>query len=122
MYIKAQLAGLALWLIGTVVLRLGGDAIIQPPTPGRTIPTFLVSFLLAGLIIRLAFPWLHVPRQQWPAAVTLFILPTLLLDAFATAFVPAVFPNLPPAAAPAFGGLMLISAAGAVVSAWVFRR
>jgi hypothetical protein len=118
---KVQLTGLALWLIGTVVLRLAGNAILHPPSPERILPTYLVSFLLAGLMVRLLFPWLGVPRLEWPAAVTLLVLPTLLLDAFTTAFFPAVFPNLPPAAAPTFGGLMLISAAGAVVSAWLFR-
>jgi len=121
MLAKVQLTGLALWLIGTVVLRLAGNAILHPPSPERILPTYLVSFLLAGLMVRLLFPWLGVPRLEWPAAVTLLVLPTLLLDAFTTAFFPAVFPNLPPAAAPTFGGLMLISAAGAVVSAWLFR-
>jgi hypothetical protein len=121
MFFKVQLAGLALWIIGTVMFRLAGNAIIHPPAAGRTVPSYLVSFLLAGLMVRLLFPWLGVPRLDWPAAVTLLILPTLLLDAFTTAFFPAVFPNLPPAAAPTFGGLMLMSAGGAVVSAWLFR-
>jgi hypothetical protein len=119
---RPLLAGAALWLIGTLVFRLGGLSILQPPTVSRTIPAYLVNFLLAGLVVRLAFPWLGVPRERWPAAVTLIILPTLVLDAFATAFFPAVFPNLSPAAAPTFGGLMLISSAGAVVSAWVFGQ
>ena len=65
---------------------------------------------------------LGVPRDAWPAAVTLFIMPMLALDAFVTAFFPFVFPNLPLAAAPTFGGLMLISAADAVTSAWLFRQ
>jgi hypothetical protein len=111
-----------LWLIGTLVFRLGGPSILHPPTAARTIPAYLVNFLLAGLVVRLAFPWLGLPRERWPAAVTLFILPTLALDAFAAAFFPTAFPNLSPAAAPTFGGLMLISAAGAVVSAWVFTQ
>ena len=118
---RALLAGLTLWLMGTVVLRFGGNATIPPPTAARTIPVYLVSFLLAGLAARLGFRGMRIPREAWPAAVTLFILPTLVLDAFVTAFFPAVYPNLSPAAAPTFGGLMLISAAGAVVSAWVFR-
>ncbi|HEY2376041.1 MAG TPA: DUF5367 family protein [Gemmatimonadaceae bacterium] len=122
MFSRALLAGVALWVLGTIVFRFAGPATIHPPSVGRTIPAYALNFLLAGLVVRLAFPLLRVPRESWPSAVTLFILPTLVLDAFATAFFPAVFPNLAPAAAPTFGGLMLISAAGAVVSAWVFNR
>jgi hypothetical protein len=122
MLAKPLLAGAALWLIGTLAFRLGGPSTLHPPTAARTIPAYLVNFFLAGLVVRLAFPWLGLPRERWPAAVTLFILPTLVLDAFTAAFFPAVFPNLSPAAAPTFGALMLISAAGAVVSAWVFTR
>jgi hypothetical protein len=122
MLARPLLAGAALWLIGTLVFRFGGPATLHPPTAARTIPAYLVNFFLAGLAVRVAFPWLGLPRERWPAAVTLFILPTLVLDAFTAAFFPAVFPNLSPAAAPTFGGLMLISAAGAVVSAWVFTQ
>jgi len=119
---RPLLAGTALWVIGTLVFRLGGSSMIHPPSIVRTLPSYIVNFVLAGAMVRIAFPLLGLPRASWPAAVTLFILPTLILDAFSTAFFTDTFPNLPPAAAPTFGGLMLISAAGAVTSAWVFRH
>jgi Family of unknown function (DUF5367) len=71
------------------------------------------------VVSRLLLRWIGVPREARPAAITLFILPTLVLDAFSTAFFSTVFPNLPTALAPVFGGLMLVSAAGAVIGAWL---
>lgn len=119
---RALLAGIILWGLGTIVFRFGGPSTLHPPTIGRTLPAYLINFFLAGAVVRILFPWLGLSRATWPAAVTLFILPTLVLDAFATAFFPTVFPNLAPGAAPTFGGLMLVSAAGAVMSAWAFGR
>jgi len=119
MYGRVLGAGLGLWVVGTLAFRLGGSAIIHPATLARTIPSYIVNATLALVVSRLLFRWIGVPADARPAAITLFILPTLVLDAFSTAFFPAVFPNLPPAAAPTFGGLMLVSAAGAVIGAWL---
>ena len=119
MYARAFLAGLALWLVGTVAFRFGPAGLVQAPSVRRTLPTYLISAVLALIVARLLMRMAGVPADARPAAVTLFILPTLLLDAFSTAFFAAVFPNLPAAAAPMFGGLMLISAAGAVLGAWL---
>jgi hypothetical protein len=119
MYTKALLAGLALWVIGTVAFRVGPAGLVHAPSLARTIPWYLVNAILALVVARLAMRWIGVPPNLRPAAVSLFILPTLLLDSFATAFFPVVFPNLPMAGAPTFGGLMLISAGGAVVGAWL---
>jgi hypothetical protein len=116
---RAFIAGLVVWVIGTVVFRFAGASLVHPPSLRRTIPSYLVNCAIAMIVVRLLLPRLGLPRDQWPAAATLFILPTLLLDPFATAFFPQVFPNLPPAAAPTFGGLMLVSAGGAVIGAWL---
>jgi hypothetical protein len=119
MFRRALVAGSLLWLLGTIVFRMAGPGVIHAPSPGRTIPMYIVNGLIAMAVARLVMAWVGVPPGSRPAAVTLFILPTLLLDPVATAFFPALFPNLPPAAAPTFGGLMLISAGGAVIGAWL---
>ena len=49
------------------------------------------------------------------------MLPTLILDPFSCAFFPSVFPNMDPAAAGIFGGLMLICCGGAVACLSVKR-
>jgi len=114
------LAGLALWFIGTLYFRLAPSG-LPSPSLARTIPFYAVSAVVALIVSRLLMRWIGVPAEARPAAAALFILPTLILDAFATAFFPRVFPNLPPGAAPTFGGLMLVSAAGAVIGAWLPR-
>jgi hypothetical protein len=96
-----------------------GAWLLRAPDGWRTVASYIVNALAALIVSRLIFRWVGVPPQSRPAAMTLFILPTLILDSFATAFFPYVFPNLPAAAAPTFGGLMLISAGGAVIGAWL---
>lgn len=119
MHLRTLVAGLALWVIGTVAFRLGPSGLVPAPSSGRTVPYYVINAILALIVSRLAMHWIGVPRESRAAAVTLFILPTLILDAFSTAFFTTVFPNLSPAAAPTFGGLMLISAGGAVAGAWL---
>jgi len=120
MFRHVFLAGLALWFIGTLYFRLAPSG-LPSPSLARTIPFYAVSAVVALIVSRLLMRWIGVPAEARPAAAALFILPTLILDAFATAFFPRVFPNLPPGAAPTFGGLMLVSAAGAVIGAWLPR-
>jgi hypothetical protein len=110
---------MGLWLIGTLAFRLGPSSLVHPPSVQRTIPAYLINAAIALVVSRLIMAWARIPRETRPAAIGLFILPTLILDAFATAFFPVFFPNLAPAAASTFGGLMLVSAGGAVVGAWL---
>ena len=116
---RALIAGVILWLIGTAMFRLGGQSIIHAPSVSRTVPAYLLYFVVSAILVRLLLPRLGLARESWPAATTLIILPTLLLDPFSTAFFPVVFPNIPPEAAPTFGGLMLMNCAGAVVAGWL---
>jgi hypothetical protein len=118
---RALVAGVILWLIGTAMFRFGGHSMIHPPSASRTVPAYALYFVASVIVVRILLPRLGIARESWPAATTLFILPTLLLDPFATAFFPAAFPNLPAEAAPTFGGLMLIASAGAVVAGWLPR-
>ena len=122
MALRAIIAGIVLWLMGTAMFRFIPGTLIHAPTLGRTIPAYLLYFVVTIVIVRVLLGGLGLRRESWPTAVTLIILPTLFIDAFTTAFFPTVFPNLPEAAAPTFGGMMLIVCAGAVVASWIRPR
>ena len=109
--------GLALWAIGTAVVRLAGQHVLSTGEPGRVALLFALSFFVMAISVRRIFRGNGVPAQQWPAAVAFLILPTLVLDALTSAFFPSVFPNVDAARAGVFGGWMLIFCAGAVVGA-----
>jgi hypothetical protein len=72
-----------------------------------------MAFLVPRICRRLG-----VESDLWPKAATLLILPTLLLDPFSCVFFTAMFPNLDPGAAGAFGGWMLICCGGGVAGVW----
>lgn len=115
---RLPLVGLFIWAVGTLAIRLAGHRLLQVNRPGRTVILYLVSFVLMALLVPLLCRWLRLPRPAWPAAATVLILPTLLLDPFSCVFFTAVFPNVDPAAAGLFGGWMLICCGGGVVGAW----
>ncbi|HTQ53997.1 MAG TPA: DUF5367 family protein [Bryobacteraceae bacterium] len=115
---RALFAGLALWVAGTALIRLGGQRLLRPGHPFAIVLLYLVSFLLMALLIPRLCRHLGLRREFWPKAAALMILPTLILDAFACVFFGAVYPNLDPAAAGAFGGWMLICCGGGVAGGW----
>lgn len=112
--------GLALWLGGTILLRLA---------PGRFLPTGGAAWILVLYVLTFALLFATlgrgVARSLPPAEARLalisLVLPTLVLDAFSSAFFPSVFPNLPAAAAGVFGGWMLICCGGVLTAALAKR-
>lgn len=119
LYCRILLLGLLIWLVGTVAIRLTGQHVLHANQSMQTVILYLLSFVLMALLVRRIFRRLE--RDVWPAAATLLMLPTLILDPFSCAFFPVIFPNLDPAAAGVFGGWMLIFCAGAVAGVWVKR-
>jgi len=107
--------GLALWLAGTVLLRLAPGRLLRPDRTLAIVALYGVSFLLMFVLIR----WRLLPRldsREAALAVIGLVLPTLVLDAFSSAFFPAVFPNFATGAAGIFGGWMLICCGGALTA------
>src|SRR5215210_7752375 len=100
--LRVLLAGLLFWVVGTVVIRLIGQHLLQP---GRALLLYLASFVLMALIGLRLFRGLRVDAVE---GVTLLALPTLILDPFSCLFFASLFPNVAPAAAGLFGGWMLI--------------
>jgi len=106
--------GAALWAIGTIVLRLGGQFLLRPVAGARTVALFAVSFILFAAVARRLCRRFGVADDRWIAAGVSLVMPTLVLDPFSAAFFPVVFPNIAPGAAGIFGGWMLACCAGAL--------
>jgi hypothetical protein len=115
--------GLVLWLGGTILLR-GLPAGRMLAGGGRSAAALVVLYAasFALLFFALGRP---IVRAKPPAdarlALIALVLPTLVLDAFSSAFFSAVFPNLPASGAGVFGGWMLICCAGCLAAAFLFR-
>ena len=116
---RVLFTGMLLWVGGTVAIRLGGRGVLYANRPVTTLVLYLVSFALMALLAPRLFRRLGWQKDSWPAAATLLMLPTLILDPFSSAFFRTVFPNVDPSAAGVFGGWMLIFCAGAVVGVWL---
>jgi hypothetical protein len=112
--------GLAIWIVATVALRLGGQYLLYPSGWKSTVVLFIVSFVLMALLVRRLCD--RLPREQWLRGALSVALPTLVLDPFSSAFFPAVFPNMAPVMAGVFGGWMLCCCAGAFVGASIHAR
>ncbi len=119
MYFKILRIGILLWIVGTVAIRLGGRGLLHANRPLATLDLYLASFVLMALLVPRIFRRLGLAGDSWPAAATLLMLPTLILDPFSCAFFTVIFPNVEPGAAGAFGGWMLIFCAGAVAGVWL---
>jgi len=119
---RLVLVGLALWLVGTAVLRLGGEHLLHAGAALRTVALFVVSFVLFALVTRRLCRRLKLAQDQWLAGAVSLVMPTLILDPFSAAFFSIVFPNIPSAAAGVFGGWMLACCGGALAGGLVRPR
>jgi hypothetical protein len=113
MFVRALLIGIAFWVGGTLTIRLAGQHLLRPD---RALLLYLFSFILLASITPLL-----LRGTDRRSAVTLLMLPTLILDALACPFFATVYPNVDPAAAGLFGGWMLICCGGAVAGVWLAR-
>jgi hypothetical protein len=111
--------GLAVWLIGSVLVRLAGEYILRPDLPLVTFVLYVASFILMALLARRLCRAAGLPRELWPIGAISLALPSLVLDGFSSWFFPAVYPNVTPDAAGIFGGWILLCCAGAVAGATV---
>ncbi len=118
MWLRAFLAGILIWTLGTAGVRLSGHRLLQSGHAAQTVGLYAVSFILMALLVPRFCRRIGFERDLWPKAATLLILPTLVLDPFSCAFFSTVFPNLDPAAAGVFGGWMLICCGGGVAGVW----
>ena len=120
-HVRLFLYGLAIWMGGTIALRLAGQRLLYPGNWMGILILFAISFPAMAWIVRRLCSRFQLPREQWPVGAISVALPTLLLDPFSSAFFPVVFPNIAPEAAGLFGGWMLWCCAGALVGGTVRR-
>ena len=105
------LVGFLLWLGGTLLLRLAPARLLQPDRTLAILLLYVVSFGLVFIAVRQGVARPLDASDARRAGIAL-VLPTLVLDAFTSAFFPAVYPNLAANAAGVFGGWMLICCGG----------
>jgi hypothetical protein len=113
MFVRAFIIGIVFWLGGTIIIRLAGQHLLRAD---RALLLYLFSFILLASITPLL-----LKGTDRRSAVTLLMLPTLILDALACPYFTTIYPNVDPAAAGLFGGWMLICCGGAVVGVWLAR-
>lgn len=112
---RLLLLGLTLWFVGTVLIRLTPARFLPADRPAAILVLYVISF---GLMFVLMRQLVVRPREAPKAGLAgiALLLPTLLLDAFAAAFFPLVYPNLPAHAAGVFGGWMMITCGGGLLA------
>jgi uncharacterized protein DUF5367 len=109
------LVGFLLWLGGTLLLRLAPVGLLAPDRTLVILLLYAGSFGLAFILVRQAVARPLEASEARRAGIAL-VLPTLVLDAFTSAFFPAVYPNLAANAAGVFGGWMLICCGGGLLA------
>ena len=108
------LLGFALWLGATLLLRVAPASLLQPDRTVAVLFLYAASFgLVFALVRRLVRR--HGDATSGCRAGIGLLLPTLVLDAFASAFFPRVYPNFSASAAGVFGGWMLICCGGGLL-------
>ena len=114
---RLLLAGVALWLAGSVCVRFAGQYFLRPDLPALTLLLYAASFIVMALLARRLCRAVGLTTELWPAGAISLALPSLLLDGIASCFFPLVYPNVNPAAAGIFGGWILLCCAGAFTGA-----
>jgi len=104
------LIGFLLWLGASLILRLAPGRLLGSSRTIQILVIYAVSFTLMFFLLRSVVKGLDAAAAS--RAVIALLLPTLILDAFASAFFPTVYPNFPADAAGGFGGWMLICCGG----------
>jgi hypothetical protein len=109
------LLGLILWFVGMALIRLTPARFLPADRPAAILVLYVVSFGVMFVVMRQLVARPQAASNAGLAGIAL-VLPTLLLDAFAAAFFPVVYPNLPAHAAGVFGGWMMIICGGGLLA------
>lgn len=108
---RALALGFLLWLVATAALRFAPAGLLSPDRPAVILSLYAGSFVLLFVSIRRFVAPAANSADALRAGVALF-LPTLILDALASAFFPMAYPNFAATAAGVFGGWMMICCGG----------
>jgi len=91
-------AGVAVWAVATVLLRVVGQYLLIPGNTPLTIAAFVGVALLMTVLMSVLYRIRHVSGSEKVLAATLFALPGMAFDAVVLFFFADVFPNMPASA------------------------
>jgi hypothetical protein len=111
------IAGLAFWALWTIAIRTVGHLFFITENPGVMAILFAGGFMLLVFIARLLFRLMALLVQQVFLAVTLMVVPGMILDSLLVVFYAAVFPNMPAASGVYYGAWLLLMYAAVLVGA-----
>lgn len=116
------LIGFALWLVATVAFRHGGQFVLDPgPSVGVLTLYVVIGAATTGFAL-LLYRWWDLSDRARPQAAIALALPGMLLDPVVLVWFETAFPNVPSAAGPYLGGLLLWAYAAVLVSGFVPGR
>jgi branched-subunit amino acid transport protein AzlD len=108
--------GVAVWVLGTVVLRLVGHLLLPPAEPGRVTLVFAATVPVMAMLAFAVYSLLDVDPERRLTAATLLVLPGMVFDAAVVTAFTTVFPNMATGTGSTFGGLMLLAYASILVT------
>jgi hypothetical protein len=119
---RLAFAGLLVWLVATVALRLAGQWVIHGDSAAASILLLAVSAPLMWSLPRGLFARFSIDPRDYAAGAIVLVAPGMLLDTISTIWFARVFPNIAPQAAGLFGGWLLFCNIVALLSAVSARR
>src|SRR5439155_8135842 len=119
---KLLIAGCGIWLGATLVLRFGGQYVLDPSALWGIAALLIVSAPAMFYLPRRLFRVYRIDRASFGRGAVALVAPGMLLDAIATIWFPAAYPNIRPDAAGLFGGWLLFCNALALIGAATLRE
>jgi hypothetical protein len=119
---RLGIAGFAIWLLATLVLRLAGRWVIDPSSPVGVFALLALSAPVMYVLPRRLFRKSSIEPRQYALGAIVLVAPGMLLDTISAIWFPIVFPNIRPDAAGLFGGWLLFCNVLALVSAATAAR
>ena len=110
-------AGVAIWLLATIALRLGGQRLFGTDTTSMKIVLLAVSAPLMFALPRRLFKVFSIAPADCAVGGIVLVAPGMFFDAISAMWFTSVFPNIRPDAAGLFGGWLLFCNIVALVSA-----
>ena len=111
--------GFAIWLLATIVFRLGGQLFFLHEDPLSLALLWCATLVAMVLVTRWLFSWRRLERAQRFEAAALLVIPGMVLDIFAAQGFAGFFPNMPAEAAGSFGAWLLLAYASVLLAAFL---
>lgn len=113
--------GIGVWVVATLLFRIAGQFLLPVGEPLFVAGVFVATVPLMWMLAFTVYSVLDIDLDRRVVAAILLATPGMVLDALLVPFFPGVFPNMDPAAAPAFAGLLFLAYATVLVTGFVPR-